>query len=306
MSQYDTVVNTDTAAPIGVHIFLVIFFIITGGIINGFIIYLKIKKPTLQEIDYYIIALAGVDIFLCVIICPQYPLMTYYINQYKQSNTFLLTQYLFSSVVAGFIYLELLTTIALTRLYAVCKPYSFQLSVKRARWIIGIEILIAIIRTVILQFITYIPSGDEIGNIVIMFEIILCFLLVSIAYIIIAAKLYKQKRKVGQNTKVLNNTTGPIASSSGNDESAEQNKDINKAHLKNERALHIKTVKMFGTISLIFAASYIPLICLLSKITDHFHILYLTLFNNNTNFVVYMIFNLDFRKEVAELFRDIF
>ena len=80
------ILNTVTDAPIGVHICLVIFFIITGGIINGFIIFLKVKKPALQEIDYYIIALASVDIFLCVIICPQYPLITYYIDQYNKSN----------------------------------------------------------------------------------------------------------------------------------------------------------------------------------------------------------------------------
>ena len=216
-------------------------------------------------------------------------------------------------MVAGFIYLKLLITVALTRLYAVWKPFSFQLSVRRARWIIGIEVVVGIIRTLALQMITFIPSGDEIGNTVITFEIILSFLLMSMAYLLIASKLYQQKRKVEQkadqpkNLQIVPNNVHHASGSRSRDteESDANNRNINKVRSKTERTLHIKTVKMFGVITLIFVASYIPLICLLSGLTNRYHILYLTLLNNNTNFVVYMVFNLDFRKEVADALRKI-
>ena len=198
---------------------------------------------------------------MCVIICPQHPLITYYIDQYNQNYSFPLNQYLFSSVVAGFIYRELLITIALKRLYAVSKPYSFHLSVKRAHWIIGIEVIMGLIRAMILQMITFIPSGDQIGNIYLVFEILLSFFLISFAYISIASKLYQQKRKVEQmaeypkRVNIVPNTVRHTTESLVHDTEKQEarNMHINKSLSKTERALYIKTVKMFGTITIFFA-----------------------------------------------------
>ena len=88
------------------------------------------------------------------------------------------------------------------------------------------------------------------------------------------------------------------------DESKEkQSKMKPNAPKPTSRAVHIKTIQMFGVIKLIFFASFIPSICILLRLTRHFHILYVIFINYITNFAVYMVYNSDFRKDVFDLCR---
>ena len=54
MAQYDILLQFDTDAPIALHILAVTFFMVTGGILNSLIIFLKLRKTILHETDVYI------------------------------------------------------------------------------------------------------------------------------------------------------------------------------------------------------------------------------------------------------------
>ena len=125
MGQIEQAAQLNTEAPLTLHIVVASFFVITGTAFNGLIIYLKLRKSNIQETDVYIVALACVDIFQCIIMCPQYPFMVYYIAEYWKHRPLLLYQEIFCAYATSLIYLQLLTLIAMHRAYAVFKPYTF-------------------------------------------------------------------------------------------------------------------------------------------------------------------------------------
>ena len=94
MSEFNILFSYDTYAPLTLHISVVTFFVLTGAIFNTIIIYLYMNKQNLKETDVYILAMAFVDIFACMVVCPQYPFMEIYINEYKKHNHFALKQLL--------------------------------------------------------------------------------------------------------------------------------------------------------------------------------------------------------------------
>ena len=60
---------------------------------------------------------------------------------------------------------------------------------------------------------TVLPSGDQIGNTYLMFEILLSFLLISMTYILLALKLYQQSRNVlpkGEVPKRITNVLNTV------------------------------------------------------------------------------------------------
>ena len=103
MAQFQTILQFDTSAPIELHIFAVTCFVITGGISNGLIIYLKFRNTNIQETYIYITALAFVDIFSCAVLCPQYALMKAQINGFVNYKPFALNQLMFSVIIVTFI-----------------------------------------------------------------------------------------------------------------------------------------------------------------------------------------------------------
>ena len=153
----------------------------------------------MYETDVYILALACVDIFACVALCPQHPLITSYINRFAEDKPFALSQLMFCFSTVMFIYLQLFTTIAVNRVFAVLKPHSFQSSVKRGCWIVASLAILGILHTVmVILFQNVIQHGNEITNVITVFEIALCFGSLNVSYILIFYKLYVQKRKVFQ------------------------------------------------------------------------------------------------------------
>ena len=65
MSEFEVMSHWNTNAPLTLHI------LVTGMIGNGTIIYIKVIKKHLNETDIYILALAIVDLLVCLISCPQ-------------------------------------------------------------------------------------------------------------------------------------------------------------------------------------------------------------------------------------------
>ena len=243
MAQFDTLLQFDTDAPTALHIIAVTFFMVTGGILNSLIIFLKLRKYILHETDVYILALAGVDIFACVALCPQHPFIASYINWFAEDKPFALSQLMFCVSTVMFIYLQLLTIITVNRVYAVLKPHSFQSSVKRGCLIVASLAILGISHTVIvILFQDVIQHGNEITNVITVFEIALCFGSLSGSYILIFYKLYVRKKKVFQGSMEQNRNETNVRSQSSN---VCQNK-------KTPAAIHIKTIKMFGVSTIIF------------------------------------------------------
>ena len=116
MSEYDILLTYNTYAPIALHICAVTFFVLTGTITNGIIIYTHTKKHNIGETDIYITALASVGLFSCLVVCPQYPFWGAYIEEYKKNNPFALRQLMISSGIILYLHLGLLTAIALIHL----------------------------------------------------------------------------------------------------------------------------------------------------------------------------------------------
>ena len=191
MAKFDRLLQFDTDAPISLHIIAVTCFMLTGGILNFVIIFLKLRKNILQETDVYIVALAFVDIFACVALSPQHPFITSYIKRYVEDQPFALSQYMFCFSTVMFTYVQLLTIIAVNRLFAVLKPHSFQSSVKRGCIIVASLAIIGISHTVMVAlFQDVIQHGNEITHVIMVLEIALCFGSLGVSYILIFYKLY--------------------------------------------------------------------------------------------------------------------
>ena len=244
-----------------------------------FLIYVKLKQK-IQETDIYIIALAVVDIFMSVIVCPQYPLLTQYVNDFKNNNTFALTQFMYSMIILLFIYLQLLCVIALNRLYAVYKPYNFHSSIRRACLIIVILFIASGLHCAMIYY-TEISgqNSDAVPRFILTGELVMFLTILTISYLLIAFKLYKRKQNVIKPKPTITNEN-------------QQNKKVWN------NAIYIKSIKMFGVITLIFIASFIPAILINFRLNAYYQVNYLSFFNHNTNFLSYMYFNADFRKHV--------
>ena len=282
MSQIEQAIKLNFEAPIALHLAVVSFFVISGTIFNGLTIYLKLKKSNMQETDAYIVALACVDILQCITICPQYPFMAYYVAEYSKQRPFLFSQYMFCVTILIIIYLQLLTIIAFLRAYAVLKPYRFKSYIKRSFWVMASIVSLSVLNAVTFQKgFVLLTHAELIADIVMSLQVLVCFVILTISYIMIFIKLYKRSGKF-ETAIHLND-----------------NKTIIKLNVsKSMRAVHVKTMQIFVIITLIFVVSFAPSIFIAFELYNNFNILYIQFFNHNTNFIIYMIFNADFKKDV--------
>ena len=272
MSEFDIVLNSNTEAPLALHIFVVIFFMITGGIYNGIIIFIKGKKSSLQETEYYVIALACVDIFVCLVICPQYPLLTLFISEYKNKRRFLLIKHLICAVIATFVYLQLLTTIALYRAYSVYRPFAFTSSAKRSFCLISIIFIVSITGAITISILLLFDlMSTTMANTILVCDILFCFIVQSVSYIFIARKLFRQKRKIASVVVMSKSQSNIFVTSAALVEHpvAAQIKHVNTSGVIKARERQIKTVTMFGIITLVFLILFSPGIILSLELTKH-------------------------------------
>ena len=203
MSALDAFDTSYTNAPVALHIFAVPAIIITGIIGNGLIIYIQIRKPTLKEVDIYILALAFVDLLVCLVICPQYPFLNKYIVESKKGNSFALVELLTCMSLLIWIYPALLTAIALNRFHAVFRPYTYVSSTKRSKLIVAAIIIISFSETVVASLLlNYMPNRYTLGTEfrLTLTWMCLCLFLTSISYLMIVIRLYQHKRKIFNRT----------------------------------------------------------------------------------------------------------
>ena len=125
MPELEILLQYNLNAPNLLHIVAVTFFVLTGTICNGIILFIQRKKPNRSEMDIYMLTLACVDLFVCLVICPQYPFVGVYQELYKQGSSFAIRQFCTCAAFAMTMCFGSFTSIALTRVNAVFRTSSF-------------------------------------------------------------------------------------------------------------------------------------------------------------------------------------
>ena len=336
MSELETVSQYNTNAPIVLHFVAVAFFVTTGTIFNGIILYIQKRKTNRSEMDIYIITLACVDLCACLVICPQYPFLGVYQELYRQGKSFAIRQFFTCASFMMRMCLGLLTAIALTRVNAIFRPLTFVWFTKRSKWIAFALFLFSLIGSFLsINAQSYVQYGDALSVGLAAIQIPMCLILVSGSYLAIFVRLQQQNttfdkyRATGDATKEKGHGNRTSSTSESNQQKVETpaenpdptsvftvadnlttcNPDTGKEQISDIRRsprsrsvqtpAHMKTLKMFFFVTVIFVVSYIPLVCEMTKVTNMFCITYITLLNNNTNLVVYIVFNTDFRQDVT-------
>ena len=199
MAEFETALQSDTNAPVILHIVVVAFFMITGTIFNGIILYIQKQKQNRSEVDIYTSTLACVDLFSCLVICPQYPFLGSYMKQYHQDNPYELRKFFTCTVFMMLIYFGLLTAIAFSRVNAVFRPFALSRSTKRSKRVVFVLFWVCLVDALIsmnMHGFVHIHSGIEIAIwFMTSIPIPLCLILITISYLAIAIKLYLHSRR---------------------------------------------------------------------------------------------------------------
>ena len=358
MSQLESFFTRNMYAPLGVHIFVVIFYLITGALLNAIVVHLMKVKPKKQELDIYILALALTDIGQTTIVCPQFPFLPQYIDALKDNNSFPLRQVLTFGTFFNMMYFGILTAVAVTRFFAVFRPYDFGRSVERAKWVIALIFLVSVVFAMVMVNGRLLFQYDETNIAMTMsLPLVLCFIALLVSYPAIILKLVYHRRKMAFRKSgdiKTNHLHGPSASMKKKDTSENKSKDNpkpvkgtqtsggtdeivhvssieiivsptpiqnmkatshkvletgsqkkedgkNKPTSRDATALHMKTMKMFAVITVIFLVSCIPIVIVDRHVTKYFYVGYAGFLNHSFNFVVYLYFNADFRKDAFYL-----
>ena len=304
VSSQSTYYPWDTYAPLTVHIFAVVFIVFTGTIGNGIIIYITIKTQSIKETDIYILALAFIDLAICLIICPQYALFIKYFEMFKNNQPFMMLQLFACLTFSMLTCTGVLSAIALNRVYAVFLPFAYTSSTKRAKLIVAIIFSIGLM-IVSDYFIPNLYSRYVFRHALYAIWICIFLIVTSSSYLAIAVRLNRLRHtnKYGISTSgktpELPSVTGSNVKNRDKKETTVKQKSITKPAQK----IHGKMAKMFFVTTVLLLVSYAPLISLFAGVTDIFYVTYLSFINNVANIVVYLCFNSDFRNTVLTLMR---
>ena len=301
MSEFETLSQFNFNVPNLLHIVAVIFFVTTGTIFNGIILYIQHKKTNRSEMDIYIVTLACIDVLGCLVIVPQYPLLGTYQELYKQGSSFALRQFFTIAMFTLTMCLGSFTAIALIRVNAVFRPFTFVWSTQRSKWIVVALFLISFIGSfLIVNIQSYLQYGHVIAVVLSAIQIPLCFILMTVSYLAIFVRLHRQSTKFdkysatddkpkemrrghestttfgsnqqreeptapAEHTNPTNVFTIPnqlnIPCDSVN-AGKEQTSDIRRLNKRRGKTpIHMKTLKMFFVLTVLFVILYIPLVC---------------------------------------------
>ena len=172
------------------HIFCVIAIGVLGVTGSAFSIYFYANKKPKTVGGLFIIALAILDIFSCIVVPPLIP-----IKVYKKNHIFMEILFFLLPLMIN-VYLLTLTTIAIDRAVAVLRPFAYSNSPKRTLaiilnvWLYGVVLSTG---TYIADIIFKTDKGI-IARYILAFTIVVSFAVVSISYSMIIYKLRKQKK----------------------------------------------------------------------------------------------------------------
>ena len=287
--------------------------------------------------------------------CPQYPFLGAYIEQYSNGNIFPVRQFFTCAFFILLMTLGLFTAIALIRVNAVFRPFSFVWSTRRSKYIV-IAISFASFTyaslSINLHLRMYFENGEMIAGSITSIQILLCLLLMTISYIAIAVKLYRhakhinkysatadktkkikqgkhsrQPSKPDQQRKKTSNLTESahkeieVSTISDNNDAKNIGTTSNaametskvyrqtnynrKTHAREKSPTHLKTLKMFFVVTVIFLTSNIPYILISERLTNIFYIAYIPFMTHNSNLIVCIVFNTEFRNDALDIWKRI-
>ena len=144
--------------------------------------------------------------------------------------------------------------------------------------------------------------GDIISNFMSTTVNVCCFCIISMSYFLILKRLYNIKRTIIQEPgHGITAKTSNGQRSVGDENNLKPNTVKHNGGNKTARGVHIKAMKMFGTITLILVALLIIMTCVMANLIRNFHVVYMIYLNHNTNFLIYLYFDTDFRNDAFAL-----
>ena len=116
----------------------------------------------------------------------------------------------------------------------------------------------------------------------IIYNVAICFGAIRVPYILILKRLHAEKFKISSGNEITDNTTNSHSLAYVNQ--SELKPDRRNGVPQTSRAIHIKTMKMFGSITLIFVAMFIIMAGIFAQSIHNLHVMYIIYINHNTNF----------------------
>ena len=182
--------------PMPIHIICVSLIIIFSLCGNSLVIHLYAKAKPFNVGNIYILFLATLDITASIVISPQLAMIHYSIERSFYNDYWRRKMMFYPLQTVLILYLEILVTIALDRVYAVFAPYSYKQTKRRILAIIGLEMCISLFLTVVLGEINDMGYGRYRQTAIGVF-IFASFVTLAASYIGIIFRLHENKRKVG-------------------------------------------------------------------------------------------------------------
>ena len=273
---------SNCTAAIAWRVAVIATFMTVGVIGNSTVLYIYRKGNSKQTGRIYMVAMAWMDIASSVLTLPQMPLFEMEAEPFSQ----LFLAQAFLMVVA---YLFVQMAMVFDRVFAVFTPFKYsQNSNKSNKFLFVAFIPIETYLQVVFFLDTYssVQLPYNIVSLSLSMVYILGFLVSASAYPAIALKLYCQRQKVAPNAQGANQAT------------TNQQSEANKT-----RAVHIKTLKLYSGILVLFFITYVP--NLVQAITHNRSLTYFYFFNSIGNPFIYYAFNDKFRNEVRDLVRKL-
>ena len=280
------VAEVQTHNPLlGLYIAIGIFFALFGTLENSIVIYLFTRKNSSYAGNAYVIALAVLDILACIVIIQ----IILFLDELQSMQYVFMACWVFTEWLV-LSYLCVLAAMSLDRLMAVVRPIKYQVVKSLQKYIVrGIMTVVACL--VMLQALFILLKAGavltKVNNALFLITIAGCLVIIVVSYTIIIRKLMQQNVKV-QSEFNMHKT------------------DSNNVHMKKavttEGSVHVTTVKVFVGVSILFVASYIPVV--VAHLTAH-HIVYkfLYMINHVGNPIIYYVLNKKFRNDATDLFR---
>ena len=267
----------DCSAWIASRLTMVLIFALGGLVGNGVVlkVYLKAVKQNPKSSQFYIVLLACIDLYSCVVYLPQIPFLEWGLHSdaHMASQIVLLTQaYMFVQV-----------AMTLDRVFAVFRPHQFNHLRRKTN--IGLATLFVISQLVIQisVFVSILYADIILDALTFVTLFALGLIVMLMAYPAITIKLYRQNRRIHQAPATA--TTNP---------------HLAVQQQKNQQ--HKKIIKMYFAVLALFLVSFLPMIGLAvgagktAPWLAYFHHL-----NNVGNPVIYYAFNEKFREEVKAI-----
>ena len=271
-----------------IRIIMVTLSFLFGGVGNGTILYIYAKDKQLAA-RTFILILAAVDLYSSLVLMPQFPLIGAGLLGYEIT----VPQMVFVQMT----YMLVTVTMALDRVFAVFTPFKYAVNRRRLlRCMAGLA-------SVILPFVSfgslYIIYSErnlmtQLISTAYLFVYSVGLVIVALAYPAISVKLYRQHRKINPGN-ISNAAPANQAPAAVNAAAM-----TSKAKQKAERALHVKTLKLYVAILCLFLANFVSV---LLTIWISQWLSYLRLINFCGNAPVYYILVDKFRSEVNRLMK---